>query len=1285
MKIVTTFHNSSSVLCSLKCRLASRDIEHLIVAKLNRIDVYSLQPQGLRHECTTEIRGKVLCIRAIPISGSGRSKLVLMIAHPDPELIFFSFKLPVEETAELVADKQLSLYERTPRPAEFFNNIIVHPSGKLAVVSCYTGKLKIVTFKAGSYEQDFDVSLPELNVFSVAFLPTSEDEYAIAILHIDHQERIQLLARDISIDDLELSPHPSALLHQTPISSKNLPYPTEFIPQLVTVPTVLPEDDADADEEGFPGGVLVVGGKKILFYELTPREAQEKQRGKRRRLEKKKKNEDVSVAAKAKEKEREREGRRRKPKATVEWPWTEVTAWCAIDEEPLRFFLGDSYGRLSLLSLDNLKYIGLVLLPLGETSAPTTLTYLTNQTLYIGSHMGDSQLVQVSPSPLSYIDSPTLPIPLDINTVTPNALTMPGGTKKGKGKAIANDDMDVDEDTTNDVSVGCVVNSTGSYINVVESYKNIAPIMDAVLADTDGSGQSQIVTCSGGHNTGSVNVVRNGADFQELASVLGVPDVVRIWSMRLMHNDKFDTHIIASTLTSTHLFKINDSGSSTTLTYVKDKTSDAFITDKPTLAFANVFGRNINIDSGYVDSSMVVQATPAGLYLLEGNSDTGEYELIASWDAVANTPPGQRQYEVVAASVNSSQIAVALARGELLIFKLTEKKEFELVIKHPTNAREISAVSITPLNPTAPYSSYVTLAYWSSKVIEIFILKPHSRTRDLILESLGKSEPLPALIRSLLLFNFGLEHKSNELNYHPYLIAGLSDGSIATYSWKLKELKKEGELKDRKIVSLGHAPVTLTPCIVEGKPAVFAAGNRASILSWKKERLIHSPIMIKDVCAAFPLNTPTFSTSLVLATSSGLTIGRVRELDKMHVRSIPFGLDNPRKIAYEPTLKVFIVACTRTEPGRIGDIESVTSSFRLLDDSTFAQLAKFNCEPDEEITSLTTFPLPTEGNATPLFCVGTYFYKADDKEPASGRILIFTAHETPGQSPTLQLSLVASQYVKGCVYAIVTVKNKIIAAVNSSVMIFRIDSSQDGSAPSITLKALPEWNHNYLVTSLASHGDHVVAGDQISSVSLLKVEESRIKSVARDYGPLWPVCVEVSDAEHIITANDALNLFTFSLNLNLGRSVLERDGSYHVADLITKFIRGALSVSDTPTLTPTQIFFTSSGRIGVIVDVVDATLSLGLTAVQRNLASTIPGIGGTSHTRYRAPKNTRGRSDADAVAFGFIDGDFLEQFLTLLGSPPQLQKVIEGQSEPERLTMSVEEIQKVLENLQSLH
>jgi DNA damage-binding protein 1 len=50
-------------------------------------------------------------------------------------------------------------------------------------------------------------------------------------------------------------------------------------------------------------------------------------------------------------------------------------------------------------------------------------------------------------------------------------------------------------------------------------------------------------------------------------------------------------------------------------------------------------------------------------------------------------------------------------------------------------------------------------------------------------------------------------------------------------------------------------------------------------------------------------------------------------------------------------------------------------------------------------------------------------------------------------------------------------------------------------------------------------------------------------------------------------------------------------------------------------LLPEIVYFTSSGQIGVIIDVPDKELAMHLTALQRNLAAVISGVGSVSHTR----------------------------------------------------------------------
>jgi DNA damage-binding protein 1 len=149
----------------------------------------------------------------------------------------------------------------------------------------------------------------------------------LAILHLDYQQRLQLCARDIDVEAFELSQHPSSLFNSTFISNKIIPYPTDSVPRLIPVQSETNDDGINMSEYSFQGGVLLVGGRQILLFELSSRESQEKLKGKRKRLEARKKSTDAAEVSRAKTKELERESRMKKPNAVVEWPFSQITAY----------------------------------------------------------------------------------------------------------------------------------------------------------------------------------------------------------------------------------------------------------------------------------------------------------------------------------------------------------------------------------------------------------------------------------------------------------------------------------------------------------------------------------------------------------------------------------------------------------------------------------------------------------------------------------------------------------------------------------------------------------------------------------------------------------------------------------------------------------------------------------------------------------------------------------------------------------------------------------------------
>jgi DNA damage-binding protein 1 len=152
-RVVATFHPSDAVVSSLKWSF--QDQPFLLVARTNSLHLFAIHPDGLRPQAKpVPVWGRLLGVWAIP----GSESIVVLLDHPEPELIFMT---PHTQSGSVVLKvaKQLSLFERAPRIAEYLNAVVVHPFGRLLVVSVYAGKLKVVQLdEYGIGQQDWDVS-----------------------------------------------------------------------------------------------------------------------------------------------------------------------------------------------------------------------------------------------------------------------------------------------------------------------------------------------------------------------------------------------------------------------------------------------------------------------------------------------------------------------------------------------------------------------------------------------------------------------------------------------------------------------------------------------------------------------------------------------------------------------------------------------------------------------------------------------------------------------------------------------------------------------------------------------------------------------------------------------------------------------------------------------------------------------------------------------------------------------------------------------------------------------
>jgi DNA damage-binding protein 1 len=145
----------------------------------------------------------------------------------------------------------------------------------------------------------------------------------LAILHRDHQQRIQLLSRELNIEQFELSLQPAVLLQPTQLSTAS--FPSVDSPPILVPVLANPDNAATGLEESFPGGVAIVGGRKIVVHQLAPAEWQQKR--KKQKRESKRKSSSASTLSKSRDQDKtDSKSMKRKPYCSVEWPFGEVHA-----------------------------------------------------------------------------------------------------------------------------------------------------------------------------------------------------------------------------------------------------------------------------------------------------------------------------------------------------------------------------------------------------------------------------------------------------------------------------------------------------------------------------------------------------------------------------------------------------------------------------------------------------------------------------------------------------------------------------------------------------------------------------------------------------------------------------------------------------------------------------------------------------------------------------------------------------------------------------------------------
>ncbi|XP_023857301.1 DNA damage-binding protein 1 [Salvelinus sp. IW2-2015] len=434
---VVTAQKPTAVNACITGHFTSAEDLNLLIAKNTRLEIYVVTAEGLRPVKEVGMYGKIAVMELFRPKGESKDLLFILTAKYNACILEYKQN---GESIDIITRAHGNVQDRIGRPSETGIIGIVDPECRMIGLRLYDGLFKVIPLDRENRElKAFNIRLEELQVIDVHFLYGCQAP-TVCFIYQDPQGR-HVKTYEVSLREKEFNKGPWKQDNVEAEASMVIPVPEPF------------------------GGAIIIGQESITYH-----------------------NGDKYLAI-----------------APPTIKQSTIVCHNRVDPNGSRYLLGDMEGRLFMLLLEKEELMdGAVVLKdlrvelLGETSIAECLTYLDNGVVFVGSRLGDSQLVKLN------VDS----------------------------------------------------NDSGSYVAVMETFTNLGPIVDMCVVDLERQGQGQLVTCSGAFKEGSLRIIRNGIGIHEHASI-DLPGIKGLWPLRSEAGRETDDMLVLSFVGQTRVLMLS--------------------------------------------------------------------------------------------------------------------------------------------------------------------------------------------------------------------------------------------------------------------------------------------------------------------------------------------------------------------------------------------------------------------------------------------------------------------------------------------------------------------------------------------------------------------------------------------------------------------------------------------------------------------------------------------------------------------------------------------------------